>query len=475
MASKLITGLTLRRGIAEWTVVDPSRGGGAVLSAGRADLALPEGADPLDPALSKEHRDATAAELKAKCGGVKGTVAVAIPSQHLFLRVLSLPVVGPDELASMVELQVDKFAPFPIDRMVISHEILEERDARYRVLVAGVKRELVDGIGEMFRGTGMRLERVDAEGLGWWRLLRDAGAVAEKGRQIILVLDVAGEHLVVAHNGVPVAVRSLGAGAEDEPDEERETEIVSEISYTLTALEAEAEAGEREAAAASLWHWGDAPDGLIARIREECALEVVPRALDALPAPSQGIALRAADAEHTVLNLAPPAWERARQTRRGRRRLIGASAAALFVWLLGVGAIFGGVHYERTRLADVKKRLDTVLKPAEEAKAIRERIRELESYAGEHDSPLECLREICDGRQPIGVDLTEFVYTRGVRVDLVGVATDDNLYSQFYKQLNDSTLFRVERASNMPRRTKDGRRVLEFRVTLLLAGETEAR
>jgi len=477
MAKRLITGLTLRGQTAEWATLDADRQGGGRPHTGKAELELAGAPQPLLDALEPETRSAVAAELKSKCAALKGAVSLGVPSAQLFLRVLSLPMVGRDELRSMVELQVDKYSPFPADSLVVGHEILAERNGQYRVLATAIKREQVDAIETLFRGTNCTLHRLDLEIMGWWRLLTDAGALAGSGCELVLVLDVHGADLVVAVHGMPVAIRSLG-GQAGASDEEYAAEIATELSNTLTAVEAELEGADGEAAlvpSVTVWHWDATPAALLSEIRETCLLQAHAQSLDALPPLAQGLARRACQREPLPLNLAPGEWRRRRGMRRMRRHFVAATVLALLLWAASAGTLFFGVSLERRRLQEALAHVQRVRDPAGGVRELRVRAEKLALYGDRTHSALECLREICDGRLPDGVELTHFDYDRTKRakqVILRGTAVSAPHHNRFVKALTDSGLFVDVRGGGL---TRDRRKNVEVfnGMTLSFSGGTQ--
>ena len=102
-----------------------------------------------------------AGPLKKVLHGLEGPVCMELPVSSVLLRITELPSIDPEELAGMVELQVDKFSPFPIEQMLYSYEVLQQDEQETRVVIAAVRRELVDETGQVFRKAGVILYRLD--------------------------------------------------------------------------------------------------------------------------------------------------------------------------------------------------------------------------------------------------------------------------------------------------------------------------
>jgi hypothetical protein len=58
-----------------------------------------------------------------------------LPSGHVYLRVIHLPAASPDELPGMLELQLEKVSPLPVNQVVWSYEVLPSSDPQTQSIV----------------------------------------------------------------------------------------------------------------------------------------------------------------------------------------------------------------------------------------------------------------------------------------------------------------------------------------------------
>jgi len=269
MAKPFITGLIVRAGSAEWTTLRPSKVQDAV-SAGKVEF------DPLPPAGSADApgdgRDAAleaaAGRIRVGCKDAEGPVTLAIASENVLLRALRLPTTDDAEIAGMARLQADKFSPFPIEQMVVSHEVLHKAEDHALVLVAAARQTLIDEAGELLKGAGIVPVRVDAQALGWWRLLRDAGEIREKGRHVVLIVADNRAEAIVFEGGVPIFFRSLGEVSDVAADTVA-ADLAQELGYTLMSLDLEhGVASER---AITVWRHAEARGILEERLAGACS------------------------------------------------------------------------------------------------------------------------------------------------------------------------------------------------------------
>ena len=87
---------------------------------------------------------------------------VDIPRDQAILKTLSLPALSPDELAGMVGIQIAKELPFPASEAVIDFAVppFAASATTSNVLVAAVRREVVQQYETTFEVAGLKLDRV---------------------------------------------------------------------------------------------------------------------------------------------------------------------------------------------------------------------------------------------------------------------------------------------------------------------------
>jgi hypothetical protein len=445
----------------EWTVLRQRKTGVEVVS--QDAVTLPEGEDVA----------AQAAALKAAMGGsIKGVLTVVVPTEHVLLRTADLPATEADELAGMVELQVDKFSPFPIDQMAISYEPLRQQDDSTRVLIAACKQELVEQAGALFGAAGRVPDRVDVAATAWWALMARAEALPGDGRQGLLLVDETGAELVIAQDGVPVLIRSLGA-QHDQSDEDYAEELAEETGYTLTSIESEW--GGSPLGSLTVWHRGRLSGVLVERIEAECGLPVQSRNLDELPPLSEGAVRRdvegGGDSSRAVLDLALPEWKTAAAQSERTQRLVWIGASVAAVWVAALVTIFVVTGFEQRQLGRLQEEVRALRGPADAAGELRRRVQSLEDYTDRTHSVLECLLEVTQAL-PVGVELNAFTYRKGDEVNLRGESPRVPPIYDFFEKMEASSFFAEAIPGNVTQ-TTGGRRQPDFRITLKLPGWEE--
>ena len=430
MAKEFITGLVIGDGVVDYTTFTKGNGQSEKVSSQQVQLDLPAPGESESPEaeVKGEH-------IVARCGALQGKVTVSLPAEQVLMKIVRLPVVDDDELIGMVELQIDKFSPFPVEDLVVSHEIMATIDEEYVVLIAAVKTEVVDELGQVMAAAGVTFPRVDVSILGWWRLIQDTEEIAATGRHVAVLLHDSAPELVVVHDGVPIAFRSL-AGTTGMSGEDFVDDIASELNYTLVSLDREH--GPAELDSVSVWHRGDQPKALLKRLSDDCGCPSSPKDAEMLPPLSEGLVRRElADAS---MNLSPSAWRDVEEARVFKSTMARVATSVLAVWVFGVILFVGGLYLQQMRGNSLERELKEWQVPGREVRSMRRRISVIEKYMDRRSSALECLREISE-LQPSGVTLALFSYRQSESLKLSGDASVRGQVLEFNNKLDGSKVF----------------------------------
>jgi len=121
-------------------------------------VAIPSSVDPANPQQMGHHirRVLDQEEIATR------QAIVDIPRDQAILNTLSLPATVPGELPGMVAIQIAKELPFAVGEAVIDFAVpkLAAGESTAEVLVAAVRREVVDQYAATAAAAGLRLERI---------------------------------------------------------------------------------------------------------------------------------------------------------------------------------------------------------------------------------------------------------------------------------------------------------------------------
>lgn len=464
MGTAWITGVCMQQNRLEWTVLRRAKESWEVFAQDHADR----------PAAEGEAEGWTAAVLKPHVRQFKGEISVALPTDRVLLRVALLPSTDAGELRGMAELQADKFSPFPVETMALSAEVLDASETSSLMAMAVVQREEVDRAGRLLQEAGAPADVVDVEVLGWWWGLKHGDQVPAQGSQIFLRADGTDLHMVVARDGMPLVFRALTpppAGTDPAERAEWLEECAEEMTYSLTELETEwSGAGSLTI---HVFHAAGVAVDWAETLRKTLDLEALfTHALEDLPTTSEGIARRlAAPARPLAMDLAPEEWRTADAERRTRRNLLRAATVFLSVWLLALGVFWTLLNLQRGRMARLQAQVDALEQPAREVRLLRRKVLELEQYADRSRSVLECLRVVSE-KMPAGMDLNQFAYSKGNKLELRGDADASDKVYEFSQEMENTGLFMEVSENISSDASRRGRRT-QFTLTFRLPGPGE--
>jgi Tfp pilus assembly protein PilN len=404
--------------------------------------------------------------LRSHAASLGGACSIGLPARTVLLRVVELPTQDADEIYAMVDLQVDKLSPFPVDELIVSHETLGPTRGGTRVMVVAARVEVVEAMGSALSRIGLRADRIDVDVLGWWHLLRDE-LKDSSGGQVIILTEPEDTVLLLVRDGNLILVRSLGG--EDGLDRATYCATLAEdFSYALTSIEAEC--GGVEIQACTLWHHGAPPEDLRTALRVVTGTDVGLREFRDLPPLSQGLAQRAAESAEGTADLAPPEWEARQSSNQVRRRLVVATAGLMGLWLVVVVSFAGVLGSQKSKLSGIQDRLKALEAPAAEVRLVREKAQFLERYTNRNFSALENLRAITIA-MPEGIDINSFNYSKGGSISLRGTADTKQPVFTFGENLQQSDLFKEVQTGQMKeKRTKEGLKIT-FQFAAQSAGE----
>lgn len=437
MAKEDISAVVASAGQLDWVTLRQGKQGASVFASGKVSL-MPESVTAADGAVSNEPQAVTEGRVKAELARIKGSIGAALSSERVIIRVLALPDAPDDELTGMVQLQVEKFSPFPTESLIVSHEVISRKDGNCQVLVVAALLEEVEAVRKTLALARLEAARIDAAVLGWCRLLKDSGGIAEAGRQVVLLLSDKVPELIVFNDGLPISFRTL-AGQGDMPEADFMAETARETGFTLMSLEMEH--GPAASVSISIWHRGASPSDLITRLKEECSAEVSVKTLDTLPSLAEGIARRFMDeAGGRQINLIPESWRSQGAAASAKFKMMAALFAIVGIWVLLMGGFFGALFYQDWRMGQLKKDYDKYSKQAEDVRNVQKRVETIQRYMDRSQSLLECMRLIASV-QPGGVDLTQVSYAKGDKVSVTGDSSTKEQAFDFKTKLDDTKFF----------------------------------
>ena len=311
-----------------------------------------------------------------------------LPAEQVFLRVVHLPKCEPAELRSMVELQLEKLAPLPVNQIVWSFEVVPQSAGELQtVIVIIVERSVVEAFLGNLENDGYLADRLDLP------FLHQLLATPFDGDSAWIYLQ-------------PAEAKSLGLVAWWYGGTLRQLNLLnlpaSEQNATTLGdqLTTIAWGGELEGWLTSPPQWHLVADNAVAAVwepalslwAEEPVKHVPPLTLAKLAALS---AQRAARAESTA-SLLPAEFTARYQQQFIDRLWMGGLGALAIVYLAGVLIYFGALQLLKIQTGKVQNQVAVLSGAYTSARQLKDRVKLLQEQVSLKYAALDCLRVVSE-------------------------------------------------------------------------------
>jgi hypothetical protein len=340
-----------------------------------------------------------------------------LPSDQVFVRVVHLPNAEFSELTSMVELQLEKLSPLPVNQIVWSLELGPRYGENLQTVVVVIAAR---GVVEEFLGDleedGFLADRLELPCLH--QLLTSGAAeeavwvcpMTDRGRRLCLVAWWCGgglqqlQLLRLPESGNPGSI------------------LIEKLTKTAWAGEMEGWLNSRLQC-----HLVDETDfaaDLEPALREWSGAPVVPVKTVARPALAELSAHRAAHGE-TKANLLPIEFGARYHQQFVDRLWMTGLGAVLAAYLIGVLIYFGALQTLRFKKYQVEKQVAALSGSYTNAVKLKARAEVLQDQLNLKFAALDCLKAASE-RLLGGLTLTQFSFTKGQALFLEGSAEKDD-------------------------------------------------
>lgn len=155
-------------------------------------------------------------KLVADTGTKTKSVHVALPESQVFTRVIEVPQLSRQELASAIKWEAEQYIPLPLDQVTMDFSILrdgkETGGRTMQVLLVASPKILIDKYVNIIEQAGLGIVSVETEIISACRAL--ARSVATVKTAMIVSLGAQTTDLAILRNGVIAFTRSISAGGE---------------------------------------------------------------------------------------------------------------------------------------------------------------------------------------------------------------------------------------------------------------------
>ena len=130
------------------------------------------GIDPQSDADRSQYIITTIHDLIRQSGCKPGPVQVAISGHSVFSRFVKLPPVEPDKVFQIIQYEAQQNVPFPMNEVVWDYQLISGATGDVDVMLAAIKSDIIDGICDCVRFTGLVPELVDVAPMAVYNAVR---------------------------------------------------------------------------------------------------------------------------------------------------------------------------------------------------------------------------------------------------------------------------------------------------------------
>lgn len=361
-------------------------------------------------------------------------VVLALPLSRLLVKMVRVPP-GNDPMEYSLPI-LQSLNPFPDEKLTVSCELVRETEKGNVFIAAAFPEGAADDIGEALDTVKLNVVSIDALVLGQLRGIWTALGESS-GRRLVLIRSVDCLSLVVLDGDQPSAIRAVtGVG-----DLRREV--------MLSLLEAEDFGGARNLEEVIVVEDGE----VVAQTFENGILEAfapVRTLRIGSDAALVGVAERSRDS--ASLNALPESWREVLEETRFKAKLMKRLVAAVGVWILVMGTLFGVPVVYDLMTGHQKSLSKQHLRQYNAVKEMKAKVDLIRKYSDHARSSLEIMKAISD-RVPSGVTLSSLDYKRDEGVRVRGdTDAKDEIYV-FKREMDEMTSVDGERIFNDVRLT----------------------
>jgi len=340
-----------------------------------------------------------------------------LTAEQVFLRVIHLPKCEPDEVRSMVELQLEKISPLPVNQIVWSFEPVPHSAGELQtVIVIIAERSVVEDFLGRLESAGYLADRLELP------FLHQLMATPINGDGVWIYLQPAeNKTLCLAawwYSGTSqqVNLMNLSAGGDG----------AAALGAQLNQI---AWAGEIEGWLTSPPRWRLVADKEIAGVWKTALQQDADEAVElmapmAAPDLAALTAQRAARSESRA-NLLPAEFSARYQQQFIDRLWMRGLAGLALVYIFGVLIYFGALQVLKYQTDKVRQDVARLSGAYTNALQMKERVRVLQEQVDLKFAALDCWK-IASELLPPELTLSSFTFSKGERISLRGTASADD-------------------------------------------------
>lgn len=183
------------------------RAGKGIHVSGWKRIKLPKGVvDYYEIRDEKKFQETFLAGIKDAQGKIKGReVVVSLPENKVFTRIISVPLMNPEEAGETIKWETESNIPISIEEVYFDWQIVAKEKSTMKVLVMACPRKIIENYLSAFNGVGYNVVAFEAESIATGR-----SVIQDKDGSSTLIVDLGGESTSYAiyEKGYPVFTSS---------------------------------------------------------------------------------------------------------------------------------------------------------------------------------------------------------------------------------------------------------------------------
>jgi len=166
--------------------------------------------------VTKKSLEEVAKSLKSLINDLKignRAAVIALPEYEIVSRLVSLPPLEEKEIKDALTFEAETFVPYPLDKVSIDYEVIEEDEGgRLTVFAIAARNDLISNYIKIFKAVGMELLAIESPAVSMRRILKQIATASEA----TMFLDIVQKYsdLIGFKNGNIYFARSISLGGE---------------------------------------------------------------------------------------------------------------------------------------------------------------------------------------------------------------------------------------------------------------------
>lgn len=143
-------------------------------------------------------------------------VRLSLPEHVVSTKIISIPVLNDAELASAINWQAEQHIPIPLDELSLEYQVLSrpntrDKQAQMRVLLVGVRKQVIDKYLDIFLKIGIEPSALETNVLSVFRAMKPK---QDDPTTLVVHMGAATTDMFVVHEGELRFVYTYGSGGQ---------------------------------------------------------------------------------------------------------------------------------------------------------------------------------------------------------------------------------------------------------------------